>query len=66
MEEYLKIKNYLFNIDFSSINGVDNLLDILQDKRVLEDLKKSYGDELSVICSPEFIHLKEKYVDICC
>lgn len=65
MDEYLKIKDFLFNLDFSSIVGVTNLFDILEDRRILENLIKSYGDDLSVSSSPEFALIREKYVDIC-
>lgn len=66
MEDLVKIKSYLANLDFASIGSVENLLDIIEDRRVLEELHESYGDELSISSSPEFEMLKEKYVGICC
>lgn len=66
MEEYLKIKAYLASLDFSSIGSVENLLDIIEDRKMLETLSESYGDDLSISSSPEFEILKEKYVGICC
>ena len=66
MDEYLKIKEYLLNFDFSTVGGVGNLLDILEDRKKLVDLSFLYGDDLSVSSSPEFVILKEKYLSVCC
>lgn len=66
MEEYKKIKEFLLDLDFSLVGGVSNLFDILEDKRILENLIISYGDDLSVSSSPEFALFREKYVRICC
>lgn len=66
MEDLLKIKSYLSNLDFTKIGSVENLLDVIEDRRVLEELHQSYGDDLSISSSPEFELLKEKYVGICC
>lgn len=65
MCDYLKIKSYLETLDFSAIGSMDRFLDLIEDKRILEDLEKSYGDDLSISTSPEFMALKEKYPGVC-
>lgn len=61
MEEFLKIKDYLFNMNFTSVDGLDNLFEILEDRQTLSEIICSYGDEVSVSSSPEFAMIKEKY-----
>ena len=65
MEEFIKIRDYLFNINFSSVNGINNLFDLLEDRQTLTNIICSYGDEVSVSNSPEFEVFREKYSFVC-
>lgn len=65
MEEFVKIRDYLFNINFTSVEGIDSLFEILEDRQTLSNIIYSYGDELSVSSSPEFAMIKEKYSHVC-
>lgn len=66
MEDFIKIRDYLFNINFSSVEGIGNVFTILEDRQSLLNIMHSYGDDLSVSSSPEFAVFREKYSFVCC
>ena len=69
MEEYLKIRDFLFNFKSDSYDQVDSigeLFEILEAQQQLSTIINCYGDEFSVSCSPEFAVFREKYTGICC
>lgn len=65
IEEYFKIKEFLFNFDCCEVVSIDRLFEIMEDKRQLTWLIDSYGDDVSVSASPEFAVFREKYLNYC-